>query len=88
MEIMQAIGEVWTAIITWIVSAIQALVPVFYAAETGFTFLGVLALIGLGLAVVFLDLRGASVVRSNVELPELHESRVSRSTSSEAFNFC
>lgn len=54
LAIMQAIGEVWTAIITWIVSAIQALVPVFYSAETGFTFIGVLAVIGLGLGVVFL----------------------------------
>lgn len=48
-----SIGEIWTAIITWIVSAIQSLTAVFYA-EGEFTFLGTLALIGLGIGVIFL----------------------------------
>ena len=55
MAIMTAIGEIWTAIITWIVSAISSLTEVFYDTTSGeFTFLGVLALIGLGIGIVFL----------------------------------
>lgn len=53
MAIFTKIGEIWTAIIQWIVSSITDLTDVFYI-EGEFTFLGVLALIGLGIGIVFL----------------------------------
>lgn len=38
----------------WISSAVTALIPMFYVAETGLTFLGVLGVAGLAFSVVFL----------------------------------
>ena len=55
--IITAITTVWTSIFTWIISSIQSLVPIFYTTtETGgeLTFLGVLAIIALGVGIFFL----------------------------------
>lgn len=38
----------------WIAQAVQALIPMFYVAETGLTFLGVLGVAGLSFSVIFL----------------------------------
>ena len=59
MTIMSAIFAVFTAIGEWITSAISALVPIFWTAgETAgtgnLTFMGNLAVIGLGISVIFL----------------------------------
>lgn len=54
MEILTAILAVFTAIGDWISGAILDLIPMFYVAETGLTFLGVLAVAGLAFSVVFL----------------------------------
>lgn len=54
MAIFTALGEIWTAILTWIVSAISALVEVFYTAEGGFTLLGTFAAIGVGIGIIWL----------------------------------
>lgn len=54
MAILTAITDVFTAISTWIVEAIGGVMPMFYVAETGLTFLGVLAVAGLAFSVVFL----------------------------------
>lgn len=54
MAILTAITDVFTAISTWIVEAVGGVMPMFYVAETGLTFLGVLAVAGLAFSVVFL----------------------------------
>lgn len=54
MEILSAITNVFSAISTWIVEAVTGVLPMFYTAESGLTFLGVLAVAGLGFSVVFL----------------------------------
>lgn len=52
--ILTAILAVFTAIGEWIGTAVTALVPMFYVSGTGLTFLGVLAVAGLGFSVIFL----------------------------------
>lgn len=53
-SVVSAITAVFTAIIQWIVSAITDVIPLFYAAETGLTFIGVLALCALGISITLL----------------------------------
>lgn len=53
-SVLTAILAVFTAIGEWITSATTSLLPMFYVAETGLTFLGVLAVAGLGFSVIFL----------------------------------
>lgn len=53
-SIITGMTDIFTAIFDWISSALLSLVDVFYVAETGFTFLGVLALVALGISVFFL----------------------------------
>lgn len=52
-SVISAITAVFTAIFEWILSAITAVIPVFWSGE-GLTFLGVLALIALGISIFFL----------------------------------
>lgn len=54
MTILTAILEVFSSIGTWIVETIAELMPMFYVAETGLTLLGILAVCGLGMSVIFL----------------------------------
>lgn len=53
-ELITNIMAVWTAIATWITSTLGELVEVFYVPETGLTFMGILAVAGLGMSVIFL----------------------------------
>lgn len=53
-SVLTAILEVFMAIGEWIPDAITALIPMFYVAETGLTFLGVLSIAGLAFSVIFL----------------------------------
>lgn len=53
MGVLEAILAVFTGIGEWIGDAVTALIPMFYA-ESGLTFLGVLAVAGLAFSVVFL----------------------------------
>lgn len=53
-SVITAITAVFTAIFDWIMTAITTVIGVFYVAETGLTFLGVLALIALGISIFFL----------------------------------
>lgn len=53
-NIISSITGVFTAIAEWISSAVTAMTPMFYESETGLTFLGTLAVCGLGFAVIFL----------------------------------
>lgn len=54
MTIVTAILDVFDGIGQWITGAINDLMPMFYVADTGLTFLGVLAVCGLAFSVVFL----------------------------------
>lgn len=54
MDVLTAVLAVFTAIGDWISTAVLDLVPMFYVADTGLTFLGVMAVAGLAFSVVFL----------------------------------
>lgn len=53
-SVITAITAVFTAIFEWIMEAIPSVVGVFWATEGGLTFLGVLAVIALGISIFFL----------------------------------
>lgn len=52
--VVSAIVEVWTAIVTWMTTNLASVQTVFYNAETGLTFMGVLAALAVGIAVALL----------------------------------
>ena len=54
MSVLEAILAVFMDIAEWVPTAITSLVPVFWNAESGLTFMGVLAVSGLAISVVFL----------------------------------
>lgn len=54
MTILETILAVFSGVGEWISGAVTDLVPMFYVAETGLTFMGVLAVAGLAFSVVFL----------------------------------
>ena len=56
MNVLEAILAVFSAVGGWISDAVTDLVPMFYTAESGLSFLGVLAVAGLAFSVVFLEL--------------------------------
>ncbi len=51
--VISAITAVFTAVMSWIITAINSVVAVFWTGEA-LTFLGVLALIALGISIFFL----------------------------------
>lgn len=53
-SVISAITGVFDAISTWMQGAISAVIPIFYEAESGLTFLGVLAVMSLAISLVFL----------------------------------
>lgn len=54
MNVLESILDVFDAVSTWIQTAVTAVMPMFYSADSGLTFLGVLAVAGLAFSVVFL----------------------------------
>lgn len=54
MTVLEAILAVFSAVGDWIVESVPTMMPMFYNAETGLTFMGVLAVAGLAFSVVFL----------------------------------
>lgn len=54
MNILDAILDVFSSVGTWITESVSALMPLFYSAEGGLTFIGVLGVAGLAFSVVFL----------------------------------
>lgn len=55
MELVNNITEVFTAMSTWIVSAIQSALPIFYDATAGeLTILGVLCVVSVSIGVFLL----------------------------------
>ena len=53
-NVLTAILEIFMGIGEWITEAVSSMVPIFYAPETGLTFMGVLAVAGLAFSVIFL----------------------------------
>ena len=56
MNIIDSILSVWTMILEWFGGAFEKLVPIFYAADTGLTFIGYLAVGGMAVSAAFLFL--------------------------------
>lgn len=54
MNVLNAILEVFSSVGTWISESVNDLMPMFYTAETGLTFVGVLAVASLAFSIVFL----------------------------------
>lgn len=52
--VLTAILEVFSLVGDWIAEAVTSFIPMFYVAETGLTFLGVLAVASLAISVAFL----------------------------------
>lgn len=52
--VLGAVFEVFTGVAGWIAEAVAELIPMFYVAESGLTFLGVLAVASLAISVAFL----------------------------------
>lgn len=53
-SIIGGMTAIFDAVFTWISTALMSVLDIFYVAETGFTFLGVLALIALSISIFFL----------------------------------
>ena len=52
--VLSAILEIFLAVGEWISSAVTSLTPMFWSAESGLTFLGVLSVAGLAFSIAFL----------------------------------
>lgn len=52
--VLGSVFEVFTGVAGWIAEAVGELIPMFYVAESGLTFLGVLAVASLAISVAFL----------------------------------
>lgn len=52
--VLSSVMEVFTLVIEWFVSAVSKVTPIFWSAEGGLTFLGVLAVAGLAISVMLL----------------------------------
>lgn len=50
-NLVTAVFDVFSAVSTWFIGTIMDFVELFYNAESGLTFLGIMALVGLGIAV-------------------------------------
>lgn len=53
VQILEGIGNVITSVMGWIVSLFSGVTELFYNAETGFSFLGVILLVAFGLSMVW-----------------------------------
>lgn len=53
-SIITAVTSVFTAVGEWFGGAVQAMIPIFYTAEDGLTFIGTLTIMGLSISVTFL----------------------------------
>lgn len=57
VAIIESIIAVFTAVLGWLVEAIESVIPLFWATETGLTFLGVLSVISVIIGIFFLVMR-------------------------------
>lgn len=53
VSILEGIGSVITGVMSWIVSLFKGVTELFYTAEDGFSFLGVILLVAFGLSMVW-----------------------------------
>lgn len=53
-SVLDSVLAVFSAVGEWISDAVMTFIPMFYVAETGLTWLGVMAVAGLAFSVVFL----------------------------------
>lgn len=53
-NVAEEILSLWSVIMSWLVSAVFAAIPVFYVAGEGLTFIGFLAIAGMAVSVAFL----------------------------------
>lgn len=53
-NVLTQVLDVFDQIGTWITDGVNSMIPMFYSAEGGLTFLGVLAVAGLAFSVIFL----------------------------------
>lgn len=51
MTVISSIMDVFSAILEWFADAFEAVTAMFYSAETGLTFIGVVSVLTLGIAV-------------------------------------
>ena len=54
MNVLESVLGVFESVSEWMVTAFQNVTPMFYVAETGLTFLGVLAVAGLAVGLCLL----------------------------------
>lgn len=54
--IIDVILAVWSSVLEWFGTALPKLIPIFYVAETGLTFIGYLAIAGTAVSAAFLFL--------------------------------
>ena len=54
MTVLDKILDVFDAVGTWLQTAVNQMIPMFYDATNGLTFLGTLAVAGLAISVIFL----------------------------------
>lgn len=57
MNIIDSILGVWTSVMTWFGGAFDNLIPIFYEADKGLTFIGYLAVGGMAISAAFLFFR-------------------------------
>lgn len=53
VQILEGIGDVITSVMGWVVSLFSGVTELFYKAEGGFSFLGVILLVAFGLSMVW-----------------------------------
>lgn len=53
-NILTAVFDVFSEVGAWFVEFIPTIIGIFYTAEAGLTFLGVLAVVSLGISIIFL----------------------------------
>lgn len=54
MGVVSAITAVWTEVMEWIATAMTSVIDIFYVAESGLTFIGVLTVVALAISIFFL----------------------------------
>lgn len=67
MTIIESILALFTDLSEWLVDTIPGLMAMFYDAQTGLTFLGALAVAGLGISVIFLLIGSDADLNSDIK---------------------
>ena len=65
MNLITSVTGVWSEVSEWLVTHISSLQAIFYSAETGLTFIGILAVTSVGIAIFLLVM---NIIRSFLRL--------------------